>query len=66
MHDEAIINCKKAIAINPNFAESHYNLSVAYYYEKQYKSAIIHYDKFLELGGKPNPKLAQALTPYRK
>jgi len=65
MHDEVIENCEKAVSINPNFAKAHHNLSIAYYYRKQYKLAIIHYDKFLKLGGSPIPELEQVLAPYR-
>ncbi len=66
MWDEAIAECKKAIAINPNYAAAHNNLAVGYYYKGQYGLAIEHCDKAIELGGKVNPRLLKYLKPYRK
>jgi tetratricopeptide (TPR) repeat protein len=66
MFDEAIAEYKKAIAINPNLAEAHYNLAVAYYYKGQHGLAIEPCDRAIELGYKAQPELLEALKPYRK
>jgi len=66
MFDEAIAECKKAIAINPNYAKAHNNLAVVYYEQGQYDLAIKHCDKAIELGGKVHPEFLEALKPYRK
>jgi tetratricopeptide (TPR) repeat protein len=66
MWDEAITEFKKAIALNPNFAEAHYNLAVSYYYKGQHGLAIKHCDQAIELGYKVHPALLDALKPYRK
>ena len=56
---------KKALAINPNLADAHNNIAVAYYYMGNYKLAIDHYDKAQELGFGVNQKLLALLKPYR-
>jgi len=65
MLNEAISEYKKALAINPNSAEAHTNLGAAYYYKGNYKLAIVHCDKAMELGFRVNPKLLELLKPYR-
>jgi len=65
MLDEAIIEYKKALTINPNLVEAHTNLSVVYYTKKNYKLAILHCDKIVQLKGIANPKLLKLLEPYR-
>ena len=65
MHDEAIIEYKKAIEINPNFAEAHINLTEFYYYKEKYSLAIEHCDRAIELGYKGSFELLKALNSYR-
>jgi len=65
MLEEAIIEYKKALTINPNLVEAHTNLSVVYYTKKNYKLAILHCDKIVQLKGMANPKLLKLLEPYR-
>jgi len=65
MLDEAILEYKKALAINPNLAKVHNNLGIAYYYKGDYKLAILHCDKAVDLEGNVNPKLLELLKPYR-
>ena len=63
--EEAISSFRKAIEINPNHVKAHYNLSVAYFNEKQYKLAIKYCDKAKDLGF-VNPDFLEALKPYRE
>jgi tetratricopeptide (TPR) repeat protein len=63
--DKAISVYKQAIVIKPAYAEAHNNLAVAYYSKRNYRLAIIHCDKAVELGGKVNPKLLKLLKPHR-
>ena len=63
--DEAISEYKKSLDLKPNLAEAHNNLSVAYYHKENYKLAIVHCNKAVELGGRVNPKLLELLKPYR-
>lgn len=59
------LSLKKAIVVNPNYAEAHYNLAAAYYHKKQYKLAIEHCDKAREFGYSVQ-LLLEYLKPYRK
>jgi tetratricopeptide (TPR) repeat protein len=65
MLDRATSECKKALAINPDLAKPHYNLSITYYYKENYKLAIVHCDRLVGLGVSINPKLLELLKPYR-
>ena len=65
MYDETIAEFKRAIEINPNYAEAHNNLAVAYYYKEEYSLAIKHCDRAIELGLRPHPGFLEALKPYR-
>ncbi|MFA4889027.1 MAG: tetratricopeptide repeat protein [Candidatus Omnitrophota bacterium] len=56
MFDDAIAECKKAIAINPNFAEAHYNLGVVYGDKGMLNEEIAEYEKAIAI----NPNLAEA------
>ena len=40
----------KAIQIDPDYALAYVNRGVAYYYLRQYKLAILDYDKAIQLG----------------
>ncbi|KPK42722.1 MAG: hypothetical protein AMJ78_01455 [Omnitrophica WOR_2 bacterium SM23_29] len=65
-YEEAISLYKMALKINPKFAMAHNNLAVAYYYEGQFNLAILHHNKAIELGHKPDPDFLELLRPYRK
>ena len=65
MLDEAIAAYMKAIDINPHYVEAHYNLAVAYYKKGNYKLAIVHCDKVVELEGSVDPELGELLRAYR-
>jgi len=62
----AIASYKRALKINPNNAMVHNNLAAAYYYNKQYDSAIKHYDIAIGLGYKVHPEFSESLKPHRK
>ena len=54
IHKAAITACKKAIEINPDHANAHYNLGFAYREEgkdKLAKQEFAHYDKLLKQEG---------------
>ena len=63
--DEAISEYKKALAIEPDNAKAHHNLALAYYSKENYRLAIIHFDKAVELGCSVNPELLELLKPHR-
>ena len=63
--DESISEYKRTLAIKPDYADAHNNLSVAYYYKENYKLAIFHCDKAVELGSSVHPKFLELLKPYR-
>ena len=63
--DKAFSEYKHALAINPNLVEAHNNLALVYYSKENYKLALVHCDKAVELGGSVNPKLLESLKPYR-
>ena len=56
MFDEAIAECKKAIAINPNYAEAHNNLGLAYGDKGMFDEAIAECKKAIAI----NPNYAKA------
>jgi len=56
MFDEAIAECKKAIAINPNYAEAHTNLGLAYGDKGMFDEAIAECKKAIAI----NPNYAKA------
>jgi tetratricopeptide (TPR) repeat protein len=45
----AIQEFKKALAINPDYAEAHRNIARVYYVQKKYLKAAEHYKKFTSL-----------------
>ncbi len=49
MYDVAIAELKRAIEINPNLAEAHYNLGNTYYKKGMYDVAIVEYKKAIEI-----------------
>ena len=56
--DEAIAHYRKALKINPNYAEAHYNLGVALVDRGRTEEAIAQYQKALQL----KPDYAMALN----
>jgi len=56
MYDGAIAECKKALEINPNYAEAHSNLGVAYGDKGLVAQAIAEYKKAIKI----NPNDAEA------
>lgn len=66
MHNEAIAKFRKAIEINPDYAEAHNNLAIAYYLNGEYGLAIEHCDKVIELGYRVHPEFLKDLKPYRE
>ena len=54
--DEAIAQYQKALEINPNYAEAHNNLGIAFLQKGQVDEAIDQYQKALEI----NPNYADA------
>ena len=66
MFDEAIVEYKKVIAINPNYAKAYYGLALVYYSKEQYSLAIKHCDMVIELGDTVDPEFLELLKLYRK
>ncbi len=58
LHDKALEEYEKALAINPSFADAHANLGVAYKRRGNYEKAIEEYQKALA----GNPNMAEART----
>ena len=59
-YTEAVKETHKAIALNPNYAESYLNLGIIFYYHlKDYRKAIANWEKYLHLV--PNATQAAAL-----
>jgi tetratricopeptide (TPR) repeat protein len=57
---------EKLVEKAPDFALGHNNLAVAYYDCGDYRKAIHHLDKALELGFRVHPEFPKKLEPYRK
>jgi tetratricopeptide (TPR) repeat protein len=47
--DEAIVHFQKALKIDPNFAEAHYNLALSCLQAGKVDDAIVHFQKSIEL-----------------
>jgi tetratricopeptide (TPR) repeat protein len=62
--DSAASFYRKALALNPDYAEALNNLAVVLFYQKDYRGAIERYDRAKGLG-LSNPVLEAALEPYR-
>ncbi len=56
---------RRALEINPRYAEAHYNLAVIYYERKNYPLAIQHCDQAGKLGIVVDPKFLELLKPHR-
>ena len=41
--EEAEVNCKKAIALKPNFEEAHFNLGIAFQEQGRFEEAVTSY-----------------------
>jgi Tfp pilus assembly protein PilF len=54
---------RRAITVNPQYAEAHFNLAVIYATAKPPSIALAkrHYEKALELGSSPDQRLAAML-----
>jgi len=49
-----------------NHGDTHFNLSVAYYYKKNYAVALFHCEKAKDFGMEINPKFLEVLKSYRQ
>ncbi|MFC1645917.1 tetratricopeptide repeat protein [Candidatus Omnitrophota bacterium] len=65
-YEEEIVLYKKALQVNPEYTRAYNNLATAYYNKEEYDLAIQHCDKAIELGHNVNPKLIEALKPFRQ
>jgi tetratricopeptide (TPR) repeat protein len=65
-YENSIALLEKVISVNPRLALAHNNLAVAYYYNKNYKLAILHCDEATRLGYVVKPFFLEHLKPYRK
>jgi Tfp pilus assembly protein PilF len=56
---------RKAIEIDPSYAEAHFNLAVFYLQRNPpaIELARRHYERALELGAPPDPDVEKSLTP---
>jgi Flp pilus assembly protein TadD len=63
--DQAILEWKKALEINPKEAKAHHSLAAAYYAKREFRLALKHLDEAAALGFKVNPQLSAWLKPYR-
>ncbi|MCS7048949.1 MAG: tetratricopeptide repeat protein [Verrucomicrobiae bacterium] len=54
---------RKAIELNPNYADAHFNLAVLYVSLRtpRYELARYHYQKALDLGANPDPRVAELI-----
>jgi len=65
-YEYSIALLEKVLLVNPRLALAHNNLAVAYYYNKNYKLAILHCDKAIESGYNVSPRILSLLKSYRK
>ncbi|MFH1697851.1 MAG: tetratricopeptide repeat protein [Candidatus Omnitrophota bacterium] len=62
----AIKYSKMGVALDQNSALAHYNLSVAYYYIREYALALKHCDEAIRLNYPVSSDFLEALKPYSK
>jgi eukaryotic-like serine/threonine-protein kinase len=55
-YDDAIVQCQRALTLDPNFYYTHYVLGMAYHQKGMYKEAISELHKSLELNEDPFAK----------
>jgi tetratricopeptide (TPR) repeat protein len=65
-YESSIALLEKVVSVNPRIALAHNNLGVAYYYNKNYKLAVLHCDEAIRLGYVVKPFFLERLKPYRK
>jgi Flp pilus assembly protein TadD len=53
---EAMVQFQKALEINPNYADAHYDLGTVLLQKREVNEAIVQYQKVLEI----NPEYAEA------
>ena len=63
---ECIETNLKVLAIEPDFAVSHNNLTIAYLENDEYGLAITHCDKAMALGYEVAPEILAELKPHRQ
>jgi Flp pilus assembly protein TadD len=66
MLEEAVTEYKKAMELEPGYAECHNNLAVLYYHKKDFSKAALHYDEAVKYGAKPDPRFRELLRPHKK
>ena len=62
---QAIKVCGKAVKLDPFLASTHYNLSVAYYLDKQYNLAYAYLELALKLGWVPDPRFLKEIEQHK-
>jgi protein O-mannosyl-transferase len=55
---------KRAVEVNPNYAEAYSHLAVYYYNRKEFPQAAYYLDEFQKRRGRVDPALVRALQPY--
>ena len=55
---------KRALEVNPNYAEAYSHLAVYYYNLKDFPQAAYYLDEFQKRRGRVDPALVRALQPY--
>jgi tetratricopeptide (TPR) repeat protein len=60
--DQAISEYEAALSINPRLVQAHVDLAGLYCLKGRHKLAILHCEKAVELGGKIDPEILEALS----
>ena len=61
-YDRAIADYTKAIALNPDDADTYYNRAITYSIKRDYQKAWVDVRTCRRLGGQVNPKMIELLT----
>ena len=64
--DEAREVLEKALAIDPYFPQTHYNLALVLEELGEVEQARFHYQKFVDNAGEDNSRLAEKVRAYHK
>jgi tetratricopeptide (TPR) repeat protein len=64
-YETGISLLQKALSLEPDFSDAHYNLAVAYSYENNFAAASYHCDRAIELGYVPELDFLQLLQSQK-
>ena len=66
MIQQSMANLRKALAINPNYSDAHFEIGVDFFNSQQMDSAILHFKRSIALNPKQSNAMFNLATVYMK